>query len=617
MSGGNTTWITDTLTELRARKQAQATATRQGTDAPVQLPNPNRTTTLPAPPKGGSAARNPLSKTLANMTFGDPDERKGITDDKKEVMKEVRAAIDQQVQLGTAAPVSIAIKGNRQLSGNFFSAEGHNLRTAQNNAPDTTRPVVLFLSGSGGTAEEYGTDLAEFYQESGASMLAANFRGYGGSSDCQPSEQTLLEDAQAMLQYLLDLGYPEDKIIIHGFSMGGAVAGKIQAHYEKKGLKFRGLVMDRPMVSVTGGVDAHAPDAIEEGTGGKLEKGGLLNTALTKTIGWATRQSVGSMSARKALKKSDSDSPVVVTGDEGRFAADGTALKNALLQKGSARSVTGTATNKGHLDTGAMLERNSNFIKDLIDNERDGTPVPVQNSGLSADQKKGVLKMRRAILKRIADLKSDKKGPIDDALRLTITARQFGNNMPQNYVNHVRNVRGPGIMTSLQQLLADCNEIGRLAEAAFDPDTAKTVIDLQAELRVALEGLNEAFELAGAAPTFQPEIIEATLASVAKELGRYRSFSPSILTGQTQIEKRMLGHHDTLKKMATAGVQFAGGDATLVQDVADAADEIDKRLNPPKPPPVSKPPKDAWKRNSTGSEQTRGRAKAMLRRSFS
>ena len=48
--------------------------------------------------------------------------------------------------------------------------------------PDTGKPVVLLLTGSGGTAEEYGYDLGKMYSEElDVNVMGVNYRGFGAS----------------------------------------------------------------------------------------------------------------------------------------------------------------------------------------------------------------------------------------------------------------------------------------------------------------------------------------------------------------------------------------------------------------------------------------------------
>jgi len=85
-----------------------------------------------------------------------------------------------------------------------------------------SRLVTLFLHGNAGNV----TDRAPRMQEivaAGSSVLIIDYRGYGKSGG-RPSEQGLYRDSEAGYAYLLDKGYRPEQIILHGESLGTAVA---------------------------------------------------------------------------------------------------------------------------------------------------------------------------------------------------------------------------------------------------------------------------------------------------------------------------------------------------------------------------------------------------------
>jgi len=85
--------------------------------------------------------------------------------------------------------------------------------------------ATLFLHGNAGNI----TDRARHIQEiaaAGSSILMLDYRGYGKSSG-RPSEQGLYRDSEAGLNYLLGKGYRTEQIIVHGESLGTAVASDV------------------------------------------------------------------------------------------------------------------------------------------------------------------------------------------------------------------------------------------------------------------------------------------------------------------------------------------------------------------------------------------------------
>lgn len=375
-SGSYDQWMREVLSELRLRAQPVQPFPPAGADsADLQR--------LPPAPRGRGAPGGRIGRFAAGMLFGSPADRTdAAADDPTDTSaaavtaRRMRQRIAGQHDRGTAAAQEIQ-SGGRTLRGNFFSAAGHNLK--EHAAPDLGRPVVLFLSGSAGTAETQGTEIAESYQAMGASVLAMNYGGFGGSTG-EPSEQGLLEDGQAMLRHLLEMGYRADQIVLHGYSMGGAIAGQLQAANEAAGLDLRGVMLDRPMLSATHGIKGHMP------LPQRFEAG---NRALGALAGGITRRTVGKMSARKALARTRGTLPTAIstdsTGEAGdnqifnRWAAE---LRQTLQARdGDQRRVGGAGSAGTHEDHAAMIAANRDTMANLIQRTGDlsapaHVPVP-------------------------------------------------------------------------------------------------------------------------------------------------------------------------------------------------------------------------------------------------
>ncbi|MCP5057498.1 MAG: alpha/beta hydrolase [bacterium] len=83
--------------------------------------------------------------------------------------------------------------------------------------------ALLFLHGNAGNASHRLPNAAELVAL-GTSVLLLDYRGYG-LSDGSPSEAGVYADARAGLGYLIEeRGIPEDRIVVFGRSVGGAVA---------------------------------------------------------------------------------------------------------------------------------------------------------------------------------------------------------------------------------------------------------------------------------------------------------------------------------------------------------------------------------------------------------
>lgn len=87
------------------------------------------------------------------------------------------------------------------------------------------RFATLYLHGNGGNVT-HRVHHARAILAAGSALLVLDYRGYGKSQG-QPSEHGLYEDAETAYQGLLDLGYAPNQIILHGESLGTAIAANL------------------------------------------------------------------------------------------------------------------------------------------------------------------------------------------------------------------------------------------------------------------------------------------------------------------------------------------------------------------------------------------------------
>lgn len=99
---------------------------------------------------------------------------------------------------------------------------------------------------SHGNADDLGTvkQRIEALREMGFAVLAYDYEGYG-TSEGQPSEQNAYRDIDAAFDYLVhQVGVQPERIILHGWSLGGAVAADLAARQ-----KVAGLILESTFVS--------------------------------------------------------------------------------------------------------------------------------------------------------------------------------------------------------------------------------------------------------------------------------------------------------------------------------------------------------------------------------
>jgi fermentation-respiration switch protein FrsA (DUF1100 family) len=91
---------------------------------------------------------------------------------------------------------------------------------------------------SHGNAEDLGSvrhKLAELHSI-GFSVLGYDYHGYG-TSQAQPNEKAVYQDIDAAYEYLTnELHVPPEHIILHGFSLGGAIAADLASRRSVGGL---------------------------------------------------------------------------------------------------------------------------------------------------------------------------------------------------------------------------------------------------------------------------------------------------------------------------------------------------------------------------------------------
>jgi uncharacterized protein len=97
--------------------------------------------------------------------------------------------------------------------------------------------AVLVAPGNGGNRVGRA-GLAEELRHRGLAVLLMDYRGYGGNPG-SPSEQGLALDAMAAVQVLDGLGYPPERTICFGESLGSGVVAALQARRPPAGIVLR------------------------------------------------------------------------------------------------------------------------------------------------------------------------------------------------------------------------------------------------------------------------------------------------------------------------------------------------------------------------------------------
>ena len=136
-----------------------------------------------------------------------------------------RSAVFQPARYpeGNWQPVGISFE-----DANFTSADGTRLH-GWYMPYQQPRAAILYCHGNGGNVAYWADAAQRLRDRVGASVLLFDYRGYG-RSEGQPSEAGVLADARAARVWLARReGIPENRIVLLGRSLGGAVAVDLAA----------------------------------------------------------------------------------------------------------------------------------------------------------------------------------------------------------------------------------------------------------------------------------------------------------------------------------------------------------------------------------------------------
>lgn len=108
--------------------------------------------------------------------------------------------------------------------------------------PSDDGMAVLVAPGNGGNrAGRAG--FAEELSRHGLAVLLMDYRGYGGNPG-EPSEDGLAADADAAVEALAELGFPAERTLYFGESLGSGVVAALHARHPPAGLVLRSPFTD-------------------------------------------------------------------------------------------------------------------------------------------------------------------------------------------------------------------------------------------------------------------------------------------------------------------------------------------------------------------------------------
>jgi alpha-beta hydrolase superfamily lysophospholipase len=99
---------------------------------------------------------------------------------------------------------------------------------------DSSKGLVFYLHGNGGSIDSWGS-IADIYLKNNYDFFLLDFRAYGKSEGKIRNERTIHKDIQLVYDSLKTM-YPENKIILIGYSLGTGLAAKLAVNNNPKAL---------------------------------------------------------------------------------------------------------------------------------------------------------------------------------------------------------------------------------------------------------------------------------------------------------------------------------------------------------------------------------------------
>lgn len=131
---------------------------------------------------------------------------------------------------GDFEEVPIKMQDGKHLSSVLFKAQN-------------PKGVIFYLHGNGGSVKSWG-EVAQLYRSMNYDTLILDYRGYGKSEDKINNKNQIFSDVENAYKELLKR-YPENRIIILGYSVGTGLAAKL-ASMHNAGL----LILQAPYYSM-------------------------------------------------------------------------------------------------------------------------------------------------------------------------------------------------------------------------------------------------------------------------------------------------------------------------------------------------------------------------------
>ncbi|XP_038217203.1 lysophosphatidylserine lipase ABHD12-like isoform X2 [Zerene cesonia] len=135
-----------------------------------------------------------------------------------------------------------------KLKGNFDDSSDKEVlsRRLDDELANSNRPIILYCHGnSNSRAASHRIELYKFFQKMDFHTIAFDYRGYGDSTNIQPSESGVVEDSLVVYDWLhttIQTGHGRPAVFVWGHSLGTGISSHLLGNLEELSKN----VLDRP-----------------------------------------------------------------------------------------------------------------------------------------------------------------------------------------------------------------------------------------------------------------------------------------------------------------------------------------------------------------------------------
>ena len=152
---------------------------------------------------------------------------------------------------GLPTPVEAGVPDAQPIT--VHTSDGLALTSWFEKPTDPAKPIMLFFMGDTGSLSDRASEFAPYFKQ-GYGFLLLGYRGFGGNPGT-PSEKALYKDARAGVAWLAANGYPLDRIVFYGHSLGTGIAVEMAVEYPKA----YAVVLEAPYTTLPDTVTMSSP----------------------------------------------------------------------------------------------------------------------------------------------------------------------------------------------------------------------------------------------------------------------------------------------------------------------------------------------------------------------